>query len=113
MKRGEVWIGNLNSNRGSEIGKIRPVLIIQEDRLTATGLPTIVVLPMTATVRTDASPLRIIISARDKLHQDCQIMVEQPRTLDRQRFGTGPLTTLTKEELAAVEKSILAVIGMS
>ena len=39
-------------------------------------------------------------------------MIEHIRALDRSRFGTGPLTILTTEEMAAVEKSLLAVMGM-
>ena len=31
MKRGEVWVANLNPTRGREVGKIRPVLVIQGD----------------------------------------------------------------------------------
>ena len=37
MRRGEVWLGNLNPNRGQEIGKIRPVVILQADFLLAAG----------------------------------------------------------------------------
>ncbi|MGC8592061.1 type II toxin-antitoxin system PemK/MazF family toxin, partial [Acidithiobacillus sp.] len=52
IRRGEVWVGNLNPPRGVEIGKIRPVLIIQADELTAAGTPLVVVLPLTTQVRT-------------------------------------------------------------
>jgi mRNA interferase MazF len=47
MRRGEIYLGNLNPNRGAEIGKIRPVLIVQADFLIAQGEPTVVVLPLT------------------------------------------------------------------
>lgn len=33
MQRGEVCIARLNPNQGAEIGKIRPVLILTENRL--------------------------------------------------------------------------------
>ncbi|MFZ5594818.1 MAG: type II toxin-antitoxin system PemK/MazF family toxin [Pseudomonadota bacterium] len=46
IRRGEVWVANLNPNRGREIGKIRPVLVIQADSLTSIGSPMIVILPM-------------------------------------------------------------------
>lgn len=78
MKRGEIWIDNLNPNRGAEIGKIRPVLIVQEDLLTQAGLPTVVVLPLTTQIRAGLSHLWVLIHARDRLHQDCQVMVNQP-----------------------------------
>lgn len=112
MRRGEVWVGNLNPNRGKEVGKIRPVVVLQSDALSNAGIATVVVLPITTQVRSALSPLRVTIPARDRLRRDCQIMVDQPRTLDRRRLGTGPLTTLTAGEMAAVERSLLAVVGV-
>lgn len=112
MKRGEIWIGNLNPNRGAEIGKMRPVLIIQEDRLTDAGLPTLVVLPLTTQTRPALHHLRVPIGARERLQQDCQVMVDQPRTLDRDRFGEGPLTRLTSEELAQVNQALQVLLGL-
>jgi len=40
------------------------------------------------------------------------VMVEHLRPLDRSRFGEGPLSTLTSEEMAAVERSLRVVLGM-
>ena len=112
MQRGEVWVANLNPNRGAEIGKIRPVLILQADFLTALGEPTVVVLPLTSQVRPAKEPLRVTIRARDRLEQDSQVVSEQPRTLDRARLTEGPLTRLTGEEMKAVERSFRAVTGL-
>ena len=112
MKRGEVWVGNLNPNRGAEVGKIRPVLIVQEDYLTEAGLPTVVVLPLTTQIRPSLQHLRILIRARDCLQQDCQVMVDQPRTLDRTRFGEGPLTILTSQEMAQVERALQVLLRL-
>jgi len=112
MRRGEIWVGNLNPTRGAETGKIRPVLIIQADFLMAQGEPTIVVLPLTTQVRKSKEPLHVTIEARGDLSQTCQVMPEQPRTLDRRRLIKGPLTFLTRAEMLAVEQSLTAVLGM-
>jgi mRNA interferase MazF len=113
MRRGEVWVANLNPNRGAEVGKIRPVLILQADWLNQAQRRTVVVLPLTAQVHSKAEPLRVTLRARDRLLRDCQVIVEQPRTLDRRRLGEGPLTMLTANELMAVEQSLLAVFGIA
>src|SRR5258708_9093798 len=110
MRRGEIWVGNLNPNRGAEVGKIRPVLIIQADFLIAQGEPTIIVLPLTTQVRQAKEPLHITIRARDKLLQTCQVVPEQPRTLDRRRLFDGPLTSLRPEEMVAVKLSLPEVL---
>lgn len=112
MRRGEIWVGNLNPNRGAETGKIRPVLIIQADFLTQQGSETVIVLPLTTQVRPSKEPLHVTIPMRDRLREPCQVMPEQPRTLDRRRFADGPLTVLTAQEMASVEKSLLAVLGV-
>lgn len=112
MRRGEVWVANLNPTRGAETGKVRPVVILQADFLIAQGERTVIVLPLTTQVRPSKVPLRVTVAARDGLRQDCQVMPDQPRTLDRKRLVAGPLTRLTAAEMAAVERSFLAVVGV-
>ena len=110
-RRGEIWVANLNPGRGREITKIRPVLVIQEDALTASGTPMIVIVPLSTKVYPSFKKWRITIEPRDRLLQACQVVVDQPRALDVDRFGEGPLTTLTPEEMASVEQSLKGVLG--
>jgi len=98
-------------NRDAEVGKVRPVLVIQEDALGPEVTATVVVLPLTSQVRQGVEHLRLTLPARDRLRRECQILVDQPRTLDRRRIGDGPLTRLTGEEMAAVERVLQAVLG--
>jgi mRNA interferase MazF len=70
------------------------------------------VLPLTTRVYPRFKLWRVSIPARDRLKQDCQIIVDQPRALDRTRFGDGPLTALTAEEMETVERSLRVVLGM-
>lgn len=112
MRRGEIWVANLNPGRGQEIGKIRPVLVIQDDLLTAACTPMVVVLPLTTKVYPAFTRWRVTIPPRDRLLKPCQVVIDQPRALDRARIGEGPLTSLTAEEMATVEKSLRAVLGL-
>ena len=112
IKRGQIWVANLNPRRGSEIGKVRPVLIVQGDWLSEAQSRTLVVLPLTTSVRPKVEPLRVTIAARDGLVAESQVVVEQPRTLDRRRIGEGPLAELSADEMARVEESLLAVLGI-
>lgn len=112
MKRGEVWVANLNPPRGREVGKVRPVVVIQGNELLDAGTPLVVVLPLTTQVYPAFKLWRVTLPARDRLKETCQVVVDQPRALDRARFGEGPLTALTEEEMAAVERSLKTVLGM-
>jgi mRNA interferase MazF len=112
MRRGEVWIANLNPNKGSETGKVRPVVILQEIRLIEAGLPTVIVIPLTTQLRKGLEPLRVPIAARDRLEQDCHVMTEQIRALDRARIGVGPLTKLSAQEMADLERSLRVTLAL-
>jgi mRNA interferase MazF len=112
LKRGEVWVTNMNPARGSEIGKIRPGLILQADWLTSQGSANIVVVPLSSQVRPATAHLRPILKAREGLRQDSQVLVDQPRTIDRRRFGQGPLLQLSPAEMARVEECLLVALGM-
>ena len=113
IRRGQIWTGNLNPTRGREVGKIRPVLVIQGDWLSAAQARTVVVLPLTSNVYSAGEPLRVTLRARDALREDSQIVVDQPRTLDRRRLGPELLTELTAAEISKVEQSLLAVMGIT
>ncbi|MGH8497481.1 MAG: type II toxin-antitoxin system PemK/MazF family toxin, partial [Methylococcales bacterium] len=93
-------------------GKIRPVLVVQSDELDEATTPMLVILPLSTQIYPAFQRWRISIPARGRLLKPCQIVTDQPRSLDRSRFGEGPLTTLTHEEMAAVEKSLRAMMGM-
>lgn len=112
VHRGEIWTANLNPNKGSETGKIRPVLILQEDALTAAGLPTVLVVPMTTQFRPGTAALRVGVPARDRLRAECYVMVEQLRAIDRGRIGEGPLAVLTADEMIRVERSLRVALGL-
>ncbi|MGE0388440.1 MAG: type II toxin-antitoxin system PemK/MazF family toxin [Gammaproteobacteria bacterium] len=112
MKRGEIRVANLNPPRGCEVGKIRPVLVMQANELIDAGAPMVIGLPLTTQVRAELELLRVTIPARDRLKQPCQVILDQPRALDRARMGGGPLTRLTRSELEAVERGLKVTLGM-
>jgi mRNA interferase MazF len=113
IRRGEIWVASLNPGRGREVAKIRPVLVIQDDALTAADVPMIVVLPLTTQIYPAFSRWRVTIEARERLLKPCQVIIDQPRALDANRIGEGPLTRLTEAELDQVERSLKAVLGLT
>lgn len=113
MRRGEIWVARLNPNTGAEAGKVRPVLVLLDDALLATGMSPVLCLPLTSKLFKNLAALRVEITPRDRLLKACYVMPEQLRALDRNRFGEGPLAILTREEMAAVERILLACCGMA
>lgn len=113
MRRGEIWVARLNPNTGAEAGKVRPVLILLDDALLATGMSPILCIPLTSLFFKDLAALRVEIAPRDRLLKACYVMPEQLRALDRNRFGDGPLTILRPAEMAEVERVLLACCGLA
>ncbi|MDP2268265.1 MAG: type II toxin-antitoxin system PemK/MazF family toxin, partial [Deltaproteobacteria bacterium] len=112
LEQGAVWLADLNPRRGTEPGKTRPVLIIQNQALLDTGHPSTLVIPLTTRLIEDAAPLRLRLSARDRLDRDSDLLIDQLRAIDNQRLVTGPLTLLDKEEMSRIYPAILEVMGI-
>jgi mRNA interferase MazF len=112
IEHGAVWLADLNPRKGTEPGKTRPVLIIQNQALLDAGHPSTLVIPLTTRLIEDAAPLRLRLNARDGLERDSDLLIDQIRAIDNQRLVTGPLTLLTAEELSRIYSAILEVMGI-
>ncbi|MFM9072812.1 MAG: type II toxin-antitoxin system PemK/MazF family toxin [Cyanobium sp.] len=112
MRRGEIWVARLNPNPGAGGGKLRPVGSRLAAAFTRAGLATGVVVPLSSHAGRGARALRVPIRARDRLLCDSFALADQPRSLDRSRLGDGPLTTLSREELAELERALLGMLGI-
>ena len=80
VKRGEIWLVNLDPTVGSEIQKTRPCVVISPAEL-HDHLRTVIVAPMTSTLR--PYPSRIPLTFQRK---QGQIALDQIRTVDKSRL---------------------------
>jgi mRNA interferase MazF len=111
FKRGDVHLVNFNPSKGTEAGKIRPALIVQCDDLNDAGHPSTLVLPLTTQIHANAQPLRFNLAAREALNLSSDIMIDQARAIDNQRITSEPLTSLSKEEMATIERYMKIILG--
>jgi mRNA interferase MazF len=110
MKRGEVYLAYLNPNKGKEVGKLRPVLILQTDFLNEINHPTIIVLPLSTKLIDDAYPLRYRIKKRDKLEKDSDVLCDQIRAISVERIRGDRLTILSEQELKEIQKQVKLIL---
>ena len=94
IKQFDIWVADLNPKMGTETGKIRPVLIVQTDLLNGQH-PSTIICPITSNVQRGAEILRVHIKKGiAKLNEDCDIMIDQVRSVDNKRLqkkiGTIP-----------------------
>jgi len=104
VSKGEIWLANLNPvKKNNEVGKIRPVIIFQNDELTHSDYPTTIVIPLTTSLIDDAEPLRMRINKRDNLSYDSDVIIAQIRAIDNSRL-LEKLSKATQNEMSKIKK---------
>ena len=110
VSRGQIWLANLNPvKKNNEVGKIRPVLVFQNDILNQSDYPTTIVLPLTTQLIDGVQPIRMRIDKRENLKKDSDIVITQIRSIDNTRF-IEYLASTTEEEFNTVKKLFLEII---
>lgn len=110
-KRGEIWLANLNPGRGTEPGKTRPVLIIQNQALLDIKHPSTLIVPLTTRLVDDAEPLRIRIKAQGLLRENSDLLLDQVRAIDNERLVEGPLIQVTSSIMDKVQLALADLIS--
>jgi len=104
VSKGEIWLVDLNPiKKNNEIGKVRPVLVYQNNELNHSEYPTTIIIPLSTSLIDDAEPIRMRILKRDDLEKDSDIVITQIRAIDNIRF-IKKLASLTTLELAKVKE---------
>ena len=104
MKRGEVWLVQLDPVKGSEVGKRRPAVVLQND-LANLSSPTVTVLPLT-TNADRVFPFQVLLAAGEGgLPRPTKVLCEQIRTVPRQRLEKR-LGTLPAHRLAEIRVAL-------
>ena len=86
IKRGDIFLANLEPIRGSEQGGIRPVLIIQND-ISNKHSPVTIIAAITSKIFEKEFPTNVFVSKEDsKLDKDSTILLNQVRTIDNSRL---------------------------
>lgn len=86
ISHGRLYLADLNPRKGTEAGKLRPVVVIQTDLLNVTGHPSTWILPCTTNL-TGESLLRASIPAGVAGNsRECEVMIDQSRSIDNRRL---------------------------
>jgi len=105
IRRGLLYLADLNPRLGTEPGKVRPVLVIQSDLLNLAGHPSTWVLPCTTRL-SGGSLLRVSLPRGIAGNlEDCEVMIDQNRAIDNRRF-VRPLRPLPAALLREVEEKL-------
>ena len=110
MKQGDIYLVNFGKKYNSEIGKIRPAVIVQNNYLNQTLEKKIhrqvLVIPLSTVEIED--DFRMKIELRDKLEKDSYIIANWICMVDIDNIllDKGLITKLNEEELVELKKRI-------
>ncbi|MEW9670305.1 type II toxin-antitoxin system endoribonuclease NdoA [Ammoniphilus sp. 3BR4] len=111
VKRGDVYFADLSPVVGSEQGGVRPVLVIQND-IGNRFSPTVIVAAITAQIQKAKLPTHVEIDAKSYgFDRDSVILLEQIRTIDKQRL-TDKITHLDDEMMDKVNEALQISLGL-
>jgi len=108
--RGELYYADLNPVVGSEQGGIRPVLIIQNN-VGNKHSPTVIVAAITSKATKATLPTHCLLNANIGLEQDSIALLEQIRTIDKQRLKDY-IGMLDHSDILAIDKALAISIGL-
>ncbi|MBI2119665.1 MAG: type II toxin-antitoxin system PemK/MazF family toxin [Elusimicrobia bacterium] len=110
-KRGEVYFVNFDPTIGSEIRKTRPALILQND-LANRYSPITIVAAITSRFDKNLYPTEVhISSAEGGLNKDSVVLLNQVRTIDKQRL-VRKLGNIHSQTLKRVDKALKISFGL-
>ena len=111
MKRGEIYFANLNPTVGSEIRKIRPVLIVSNNANNNVA-DTVTVIPITSNT-TKVFPFEVLLKTnRTGLEKLSRAQCHQIRTISKLRINGNMLGIVSDEIMEKIEYGIKLHLGL-
>ncbi|MDR0913600.1 MAG: type II toxin-antitoxin system PemK/MazF family toxin [Oscillospiraceae bacterium] len=112
IKRGDIYYADLSPVVGSEQGGVRPVLIVQND-VGNRHSPTVIAAAITSQHGKASLPTHISINASGSgLQKDSVVLLEQVRTIDKQRLKEK-MGTIDTGSMNQINNAISISLGLS
>ena len=112
IKRGDIFYADLSPVIGSEQGGLRPVLIVQND-IGNKYSPTVIAAAITSQQTKSNLPTHIKINATGcGLSKDSIVLLEQIRTIDKQRLKEK-MGTLDYHSMNGINKALSVSFGLN
>jgi len=116
IKKGEIYLANLGDVKCADIGKVRPVLIFQNNnlnRMISENLYSdVVIIPLSSQIK--KSDFTYVLKKRDSLKKDSTVLCNAIKMIHSKRLlvEEGILTKLTDAEVHFIEEKISLLLDM-
>lgn len=115
VKRGEIYFVDFGDGHGSEIAKVRPCVVVQNN-IGNTYAPTTIVLPISHRRKNINQPSQVVLEKKmfnGKGKVDGVIMGEQVRTINKTRIKSYTGENLLPDAMKQVDNAIKVALGLS
>ncbi|MCF8037981.1 MAG: type II toxin-antitoxin system PemK/MazF family toxin [Desulfohalobiaceae bacterium] len=106
LKRGEIYYANLDPVVGSETGKTRPVLVVQNDIGNMYSPTTIVAVVTEYSAKKASYPVCVAIPRSEGLQKRSVVNLSQIRTIDKGRLLPQRLASISPQVMQEVELAL-------
>ena len=113
VSRGDIYFANLDPVVGSETGKTRPVLVIQNDIGNKYSPTTIVAIITEYSEKKESYPICVSIKKGKGLKKDSIANLSQIRTIDKKRLLTPKLGKLSNDSIKEVDEALKKSLALS
>ena len=110
IRRGDVYLADLDPVVGSEQGGTRPIVILQNN-LGNKFSPTVIASPFTSEIKKEQLPTHVFVSGSDCLKVDSMAMLEQVRALDKQHLKEY-LGYLSRHDMDRLDEALRISLGL-
>lgn len=108
--RGQIYLADLDTPTGSEIGKSRPVIIVQNDADNK-EFSTVIVVPLTSSPWYD-SESHVLLQKKYGLDQNSTALCEQIKTLDKNRL-IHFITKIPESKMKEIDRALAVSINIA
>ncbi len=111
IKRGDIWIVNLDPTVGYEIKKSRPAVIIQND-IGNRYSPLTIIAPITSQNLEKIYPIEVLLTPKNSsVEQDSKVLLNQIRFIDKERL-IKKVGKVDEETLSDINEALKISLGL-
>src|SRR3990167_690620 len=112
LTRGGVYLARLDPVKAAEVGKIRPVVLLNTKAIRDITPPVVFICPLSSQSAPAFSSLHVALVARDNLKVTSYALSEHCRTISLRRIIHPRLAQLTDAELQFILHRLKRLVGL-
>lgn len=112
LTRGGVYLAKLDPAKKSEVGKIRPVILLTGQIILDVRPPIVFVCPLSSKSYKEFQQLHVELPPRDNLQVASFALVEHCRSITISRLTHPRLAQLTANEIALILHRLQRMVGL-